>query len=164
MFKGSVFMKKIISMVLLTVIVFSVFSVTVSAANACSYIFGNSNNSKTFYATTDNWWLTNGKIKITQSKGTATKDSYKGGGTYSTYSYFTIRVSDGKGYSKTYSMTGKSRTVTLPKRNTRYSITVTPGSNATMRISMGSINRWFSSWKSPAYWEVSKTKHIDMCN
>ena len=157
-------MKKIVTLVLVAVMSVFAFSATVSAANVCSYISGNSNNSKTFYATTDNWWLTNRRVKISQSKGSAWKDSVKGGGSYSTYAYFTVKVSDGKNYSKTYKMKGNNITVTLPRKNTKYAIAVIPGSRATMRISMGSTNRWFNGWRAPARWAVTKTNHIDLCN
>lgn len=157
-------MKKAILILLVTMMIFSSLNLNVLAANACYSISGNSNASKTFYATTDNWWLTNAKITIKQSKGSAKKDDIKGGGTYSTYSYFTVTVSDGKNYRKTYKMTGSSVKVKLPKRNTRYSITVKPGNRATMKISMGSKNRWFNGWYNPAKWTVTKTKHVYLCH
>lgn len=156
-------MKKIISIFLILIMIFSIFTVSASAANVCSYISGNSKSAKTFYATTDNWWLTNAKIKINQNKGTAKKDTVKGGGTYYTYGYYTVKVS-ASNYTKTYKMTSKSTTITLPKRNTKYKITISPASQATMRIKMGSANRWFSGWKTNSTWSVSKTKHVDYCN
>ena len=155
-------LKKVIALTICICLCVTLLIIDSSAANVCYDIAGNSNNSKTFTATTDGWWLTNGKITLTQTKGTATKDSYKGGGSYSTYSYYTIKVTS-KNYSRTYKMTGKSKTITLPKRNTTYKITVSPANRVTMRVSMGSKNRWFNRWKTPSKWSAASTKHVNFC-
>lgn len=155
-------LKKVIALTLCVCLLVSLLVIDASAANACYNVGGTSNGATTFTAETNGWWLTNGKITLKQSTGTAVKDSYKGGGSYSTYSYYTIKVT-AKGYSKTYSMTGKSKTITLPKRNTTYKISVSPGNRATMRIKMGSKNRWFSSWRTPSKWSASSTKHVSFC-
>lgn len=155
-------LKKVFALAVCVCLFMSLLIIDASAANVCYDIAGNSNSSKTFTATTDRWWLTNAKIKITQTTGTAIKDSFKGGGSYSTYSYYTINVTS-KNYSKTYKMTGKSKTITLPKKNTTYKITVKPANRATMRISMGSKNRWFNRWRTPSRWSAASTKHVNFC-
>ena len=138
--------KKVISVFLVVVMVFSCYVIPVAAATS-----GNISTKK-MYVTTKANWLKPGNESVTISRTTGV---YKNGTKFYGSWYVTV-YKYGAGTKKTYTMNSGSLTIKLD-RNANYQITVSPRPvyNATIEINGGSRN--VKTWPN---WYVSKTNKV----
>lgn len=135
----------------------------VNAANVCSEIYGDCNDEVTFYVTTDEGWLNNQSVKLTQTKGVFEYEmlmlngsKYKTKKQYATY-YITVTDEHGNTILENATWNGRSFNIKLGK-NTSYEITVKPEDNYGYGVYAA------NGWQTDATWKVCRTKHCTFCS
>ena len=140
---------------------------SVSAANVCNQISGDSVHTKTFYVTTSKGWFNNQSIKIKQSKGTLWyRKSYSGGykkvKEYAGY-YVTVRNAKTNRVYKYYNKDWEGASIKLSLgKNTKYKIRIEP---CTL-YSYGWARNYHATnwdWDPACVWSITKTKNVTLC-
>lgn len=154
-------MKKILSILLIILGCFSVFT-SVLAANVCGNIYGDARTTTTFKVDTGTRWIFKDKLTFTQTKGTYVYNTplsyHKTATGYMRYKVH-YRVVGTSGWT-TKNWTGRKLTLSL-KKNSIYEVKVVPMDNADTLLS-GST-RQIQSWSKVATWQVTSTKGIISC-
>ena len=143
--------------------------VSVSAANVCSRISGNSDDpAVTFKITTGKGWISGQKVTMKQTKGqyrwksSFTQKWKKPVSCYSRYLVTVRNAKTGKIY-KYNEKVWKDKTMTLSlAKNQTYKVTVKPdGPNISplRNLARNASTEWY--WLS--YWEITKTRNISLC-
>ena len=161
--------KRIMSLLMLCVMTFTLMPLTANAANVCSSVWGTSSHTVTFSVTTGKSWISGQKVNLRQYKGTfrQKKTTLSGGSTwvrknmYGTY-YVTVKnMNTGKIYKyNNKKWNDKNMSLSLAK-NTRYKITVKPASVSEYNISWQ--HNASKGWEDDSSWEVKKTRNITLC-
>ncbi len=138
--------KKIISIFLVSVMLFSCLAVPALAATSGNY------STKKMYVSTKANWLKPGSESITLSRSTG---QYKNG-TKFTGSWSITVYKYGSGTKKYYTMNSNSLTIKLD-RNAHYQITISPTATYKACVEINGGSRNVKSWSS---WYVSRTNKI----